>query len=40
VVKKEIASLESQLATVRAKMSDHLEDLGLLKILEMANMSI
>ena len=28
-VKQEIASLESQLVTVRAKMADHLKDLGL-----------
>jgi len=28
-VKQEIASLETQLATVRAKMADHLEELGL-----------
>ena len=29
VVKQEIASLESQLATVRARMNDHLKELGL-----------
>jgi type I restriction enzyme M protein len=28
-VEQEIASLESQLATVRVNMADHLKDLGL-----------